>query len=601
MANAWSRSVDGAGSSVTNGTVGAIDVLGRGAFAARSAAARHRPGTRRHLELGADGRQAGDERAAGIGDRLHRLRSAGWPTPGEVGGELLGRGVRIDQRRSSSSATRRPARVVRRLAPGAPVDRARCRVPPVDAHGVAAPTAALPVAAVDQQATRGCRSGPSPPPPPMVARTAAVVVDTSRAHSRLAQLADRGPRVQRRSGTAPRCGRRCRCRWRRADRAGPRRPAPPGSGGAAAGRGTLEVGVGDGDVGGAAAERRMALDVELAERLHVGRGEAHRHPPGHGDRRRSSAPTGAATARRRGTRATRRPSAGGCAGRTRRPTRCRATRRWQSTCSITRPTPGAGPSRFGASNRTIERPTSAVRNADTTWRGPARRVRAPSCTERMVGEPVAPIGDHRARVPVAAHGSSVDRVIDEHDDPADGGGPEDALDADDRRARRPRHGSLDDDVVFEHLPDEEGASDPIATARRRHGTAGAVLAAGLFGIDIALGRKPREDIPVVVASSSEPTDIDTDGIRLDVDEQTTVVAPALPRSEPSPARGRARSAHPASELIVRSPTASRSRPRGRSAWRPASRRRPSAAPRPVPHRRPQVRPRQRQRVTRARG
>ena len=87
------------------------------------------------------------------------------------------------------------------------------------------------------------------------------------------------------------------------------------------------------------------------------------------------------------------------------------------------------------------------------------------------------------------------------------------------------------------LPDEEGASDPIATARRRHGTAGAVLAAGLFGIDVALGRKPREDIPVVVASSSEPTDIDAEGIRLDVDEQTTVVAPALPRRDP-PARGR---------------------------------------------------------------
>jgi hypothetical protein len=94
-----------------------------------------------------------------------------------------------------------------------------------------------------------------------------------------------------------------------------------------------------------------------------------------------------------------------------------------------------------------------------------------------------------------------------------------------------------DGELLAALPDEEGTSDPIATARRRHGTAGAVLAAGLFGIDVALGRKPREDIPVVVASSSEPTDIDTDGIRLDVDEQTTVVAPALPRTDP-PARGR---------------------------------------------------------------
>jgi hypothetical protein len=76
-------------------------------------------------------------------------------------------------------------------------------------------------------------------------------------------------------------------------------------------------------------------------------------------------------------------------------------------------------------------------------------------------------------------------------------------------------------------------ADPVAVARRRHGAAGAVLAAGLFGIDIALGRKPREDIPVVVAANSEPTDIDSEGIEIAVDEHTTVVSPALPRSEPA--------------------------------------------------------------------
>ncbi|MCU1504331.1 MAG: hypothetical protein JWM12_3685, partial [Ilumatobacteraceae bacterium] len=76
------------------------------------------------------------------------------------------------------------------------------------------------------------------------------------------------------------------------------------------------------------------------------------------------------------------------------------------------------------------------------------------------------------------------------------------------------------------------SSDPIATARRRHGAAGAMLAAGLFGIDVALGRKPREDIPVVVAANSEPTDIDSEGIEIALDGNTTVVSPALPRSEP---------------------------------------------------------------------
>ena len=54
-------------------------------------------------------------------------------------------------------------------------------------------------------------------------------------------------------------------------------------------------------------------------------------------------------------------------------------------------------------------------------------------------------------------------------------------------------------------------SDPVGTARRQHGTAGAVLAAGMFGVDIALGRPPKEEIPVVVAAPTDPTDIDTDG------------------------------------------------------------------------------------------
>jgi hypothetical protein len=75
-------------------------------------------------------------------------------------------------------------------------------------------------------------------------------------------------------------------------------------------------------------------------------------------------------------------------------------------------------------------------------------------------------------------------------------------------------------------------SDPIATARRRHGAAGAMLAAGMFGVDIALGRKPREDVPVVVAANSEPVDIDTEGIEIAVDDNISVVSPALPRSEP---------------------------------------------------------------------
>jgi hypothetical protein len=82
--------------------------------------------------------------------------------------------------------------------------------------------------------------------------------------------------------------------------------------------------------------------------------------------------------------------------------------------------------------------------------------------------------------------------------------------------------------------------DPVAVARRRHGAAGAMLAAGMFGVDMALGRKPREDIPVVVAANDEPGDVDTEGIEIAVDEHTRVVAPALPRPEPGRRPRRAR-------------------------------------------------------------
>lgn len=85
-------------------------------------------------------------------------------------------------------------------------------------------------------------------------------------------------------------------------------------------------------------------------------------------------------------------------------------------------------------------------------------------------------------------------------------------------------------------PRVETPSDPVDTARRRHGTAGAILAAGMFGVDIALGRKPKEEAPIVVAAPTEPTDIDQDGIEVPVDEHTTVYSPPRPSAPPLPAR-----------------------------------------------------------------
>lgn len=127
---------------------------------------------------------------------------------------------------------------------------------------------------------------------------------------------------------------------------------------------------------------------------------------------------------------------------------------------------------------------------------------------------------------------------------------EDARDADDGEWTDDELGRLDADLaeLDEGLDDTEveaaqaavlaaepddvepipPVSDPVGTARRRHGTAGAVLAAGLFGVDIALGRKPKEEAPVVVDAAADPTDIDKDGIRIPLDDGTHVWAPPPP-------------------------------------------------------------------------
>ena len=61
----------------------------------------------------------------------------------------------------------------------------------------------------------------------------------------------------------------------------------------------------------------------------------------------------------------------------------------------------------------------------------------------------------------------------------------------------------------------------------------------MFGVDIALGRPPKEEIPVVVAAPTDPTDIDTDGIRVPVDDRTEVwsVLPGAAGATDQPSRG----------------------------------------------------------------
>jgi hypothetical protein len=93
------------------------------------------------------------------------------------------------------------------------------------------------------------------------------------------------------------------------------------------------------------------------------------------------------------------------------------------------------------------------------------------------------------------------------------------------------------------VPEDEGIEpspppDLIRAARRRHGAAGAIVAAGMFGLDQALGRKPKEEAPIVMAASDEPIDIDQEGIVVAIDSDKSVHAPPQPRSDPLPGRRR---------------------------------------------------------------
>jgi hypothetical protein len=94
--------------------------------------------------------------------------------------------------------------------------------------------------------------------------------------------------------------------------------------------------------------------------------------------------------------------------------------------------------------------------------------------------------------------------------------------------------------AVEPLPAEDTVGQSIANARRRHGAAGAIMAASMFGLDQALGRKPREEAPIVISTGDEPIDIDDDGIVVAIDDNTSVVAPPQPRPDPFPARRRRR-------------------------------------------------------------
>ncbi len=107
------------------------------------------------------------------------------------------------------------------------------------------------------------------------------------------------------------------------------------------------------------------------------------------------------------------------------------------------------------------------------------------------------------------------------------------MSTDDTAAEHPDEQALDESLDAAHdEPLEPTAGDLVETARRRHGTVGAVVAAGMLGIEQVLGRKPKEEAPIVVAAPTDPLDVDRDGIAVVIDDEVALVAPPLPRTAP---------------------------------------------------------------------
>lgn len=91
---------------------------------------------------------------------------------------------------------------------------------------------------------------------------------------------------------------------------------------------------------------------------------------------------------------------------------------------------------------------------------------------------------------------------------------------DDRRDDDPVDAPPTDDTV-----DETSTDGMVRRAAQRYGTVGAMLAGSMVAFDRLLGRKPKEEAPVVFEASGEPGNIDDDGITLILDDNTTVVSP----------------------------------------------------------------------------
>ena len=77
----------------------------------------------------------------------------------------------------------------------------------------------------------------------------------------------------------------------------------------------------------------------------------------------------------------------------------------------------------------------------------------------------------------------------------------------------------------------------IEAGRRKGGVIGAGMAGAMLAVAEIYEGPPKEDAPVTVEASSDPTDIDKDGVEVTVGD-VDVAAPALERLDPVVSKAR---------------------------------------------------------------
>ncbi len=77
----------------------------------------------------------------------------------------------------------------------------------------------------------------------------------------------------------------------------------------------------------------------------------------------------------------------------------------------------------------------------------------------------------------------------------------------------------------------EQRASAIAAGRRKGGAAGAAMAGAMLAVAEIYEGPPKEDAPVTVEASSDPHDVDADGVEVTVGE-VDVAAPPLERLDP---------------------------------------------------------------------